>query len=84
MDIIWALIINHPNYLNLLNLWNHSISQSINWGLGEGIKGWKFGKKIYAGGISSKSWSNRTQSPLAVEESLSQVLGCTLISSTDC
>ena len=37
MDIIWTLIINYSNYLNLLNLWNHSISQSINRGLGEGI-----------------------------------------------
>ena len=37
MEISWALIINHPNYLNLLNLLNHSISQSINRGLGEDI-----------------------------------------------
>ena len=30
-----------------------------------------------------KSWSSTTQSPLVVEESLSQKLGCTLISFTD-
>ena len=37
MDICWALIINYLNCLNLLNLKNHPISQSINKGLGEGI-----------------------------------------------
>ena len=37
MEISWPLIINYPNYLNLLNLRNYSISQSINRGLGEGI-----------------------------------------------
>ena len=31
-----------------------------------------------------KSWRSRTQSPFVVEESLSQALGCTLISFTDC
>ena len=30
-----------------------------------------------------KSWSSRTQIPLVAEESLSQKLGCTLISFTD-
>ena len=52
MDISWALIINHLNCLNLLNLQNYSISQSINRGLGEGIKGMNFGEKSYASGIS--------------------------------
>ena len=33
MEISWDLIINYPNYLNLLNLRNHYISQSINRGL---------------------------------------------------
>ena len=37
MEICWALIINYLNCLNLLNLWNCSISQSINIGLGKGI-----------------------------------------------
>ena len=37
MEICWALIINYLNCLNLLNLWNCSISQSINRGLGEDI-----------------------------------------------
>ena len=37
MDISWALIINYLNCLNLLNLQNCSISQSINKGVGEGI-----------------------------------------------
>ena len=54
MEIIWALIINYPNYLNLLNLRNHSISQSINKCLGEGIKESIFEEQSYAGGISSE------------------------------
>ena len=54
MEISWTLIINYSNYLNLLNLWNHSISQSINRGLGEGINQLKFGEQSYAGGISSE------------------------------
>ena len=37
MEICWALIINYLNYLNL-NIQNRPISQSINRGLGEGIK----------------------------------------------
>ena len=37
MDICWALIINYLNCLNLLNLWNCSISLSINRCLGERI-----------------------------------------------
>ena len=37
MEICWALIINYLNCINLLNLWNHPITQSINRGLGEGI-----------------------------------------------
>ena len=37
MEICWALIINYLNCLNLLNLWNCYISQSINRGLREGI-----------------------------------------------
>ena len=54
MEIIWTLIINHLNCLNLLNLRNCSISQSINRGLGEGINQSIFGEKSYAGGISSE------------------------------
>ena len=52
MQINWSLIINHLNCLNLLNLRNCSISQSINRGLGEGINRINFGEKSYAGGIS--------------------------------
>ena len=37
MDICWALIINQLNCLNLLDLWNFSIFQSINRGLEEAI-----------------------------------------------
>ena len=54
MEISWALIINYPNHLNLINFRNHSISQSINRGLGEGIKRINFGEQSYAGGISSE------------------------------
>ena len=35
-EISWGLIHNYPNHLNHPNLWNHSISQSINRGLGVG------------------------------------------------
>ena len=52
MEISWALIINHLNCLNLLNLRNYSISQSINRGLGEGINKINFGEQSYVGGIS--------------------------------
>ena len=52
MDISWALVINHLNCLNLLNLRKCSISQSINKGLGEGINRINLGEKSYAGGIS--------------------------------
>ena len=51
MEISLSLIINH---LNCLNLRNCSISQSINRGLGEGIKGNNFGEQSYAGGIYSE------------------------------
>ena len=54
MDICWALIINYINCLNLLNLQNRPISQSINRGLGEGIKRMNLKEKSYAGGISSE------------------------------
>ena len=54
MQISWALIINHLNCLNLLNLRNCCISQSMKRGLGKGIRGMNFGEKSYAGGISSK------------------------------
>ena len=54
MDISWALIIIYLNYLKLLNLRNHSISQSINRGLGEDIEESIFGKQSYVGGISSE------------------------------
>ena len=52
MDISWALIINYPNYFNHPNLQNHSISQSINRGFGEGVNQSRL--QTYAGGISSK------------------------------
>ena len=43
------------------------------------------GEKIYAGGVYTEVfWSSGTHNPLAAEESLSQALGCTLISFTDC
>ena len=45
MEISWSLIINYPNHLNLLNLRNYTISQSINRGLGEGIKRMNFGRE---------------------------------------
>ena len=54
MQISWALIINYINCLNLLNLRNCSISQSINRGLGEGINRIDFGEQSYAGGIYSE------------------------------
>ena len=54
MEISWDLIINYPNHLNLLNLRNHSISQIINRGLGEGINRINLGEQSYAGGIFSE------------------------------
>ena len=84
MEISWVLIINYPNYFNLLNLQNHSISQSINRGLGEGINQSILERKVMLVVYLQKSWSSRTQIPLVAEESLSQALGCTLISFTDC
>ena len=84
MDISWALIINYPNYLNLLNLRNHSIFQSINRGLGEGINQSSLERKVMLVVYLQKSWSSRAQSPLVVEDSLSQNLGCTLISFINC
>ena len=84
MDIFWALIINYINCLNLLNLQNFSISQSINRGIGEGIKESILKSNVMLVVYLQKSWSCRTQSPLDAEESLSQALGCTLISFADC
>ena len=84
MEISWALIINYPNHVNLLNLRNHSISQRINRGLGEGIKEGILERKVMLVVYVQSIWSRRTQSPLVVEESLSQALGCTLISFPDC
>ena len=84
MEISWALIIKYLNYLNILNLLNYSISQSINRGLGEGINQSILERKFMLVVYLQKSWSSRTQSPLVAEESLSQKLGCTLISFTDC
>ena len=84
MEISWALIINYPNCFNLLNLRNHSISQSINRGLGEGINESRLERKFMLVVYLQKYWSSRTQSPLVAEEYLSQKLGCILISFTDC
>ena len=84
MEISWVLIINYPNCFNLLNLQNHSISQSINRGLGEGINQSRLESKVMLVVYLQKSWSGKNQSPLVAEESLSQALGCTLISFTDC
>ena len=84
MEISWALIIKYPNCFNHPNLRNHSISQSINRGLGEGIKESRLESKVMLVVYLQKSWSSRTQSPLVAEESLSQKLGCILISFTDC
>ena len=84
MEISWALIINYPNCFNHPNLRNHFISQSINKGLGEGINKSSLESKVMLVVYLQKSWSNRTQSPLVAEESLSQKLGCTLIPFTDC
>ena len=84
MEISWALIINYPNCFNLLNLRNHSISQSINRGLGVGNNQSRLESKVMLVVYLQKSWSSRNQSPLVAEESLSQKLGCTLISFTDC
>ena len=52
MEISLSLIINHLSCVNLLNLQNYSISQSINRGLGEGINGMNFGEQSYVGGLS--------------------------------
>ena len=82
MEIIWVLIIDYPNCFNFLNLRNHSISQSINIGLGEGINQSSLESKVILVVYLQKSWSSRT--PLVAEESLYQKLGCTLISFTDC
>ena len=71
MEISWALIINYPNCFNLLNLRNHSISQSINRGLREGINQSSLERKVTLVVYLQKSWSSKTQSILVVEESLS-------------
>ena len=84
MDIIWALIINYPNHLNLLNLQNHSISQIINRGLGEGINQSRLESKFMLVVYLQNSWSSKTQIPLVAKESLSQKLGCIIISFIDC
>ena len=54
MHISWSLIINHLNCLNLLNLQNYLVSQSINRGLVKGINRINLGEQSYAGGISSE------------------------------
>ena len=82
MDISWALIINYPNHLKLLNLRNHSISKIINRRLGEGINQSILERKVMLVVYLQKSWSSRTHNPLVAEESLFQALGCTLISFT--
>ena len=66
MDIIWGLIINHVNCLNLLNLRNCSISKSINRGLVEGINKINIREKSYAGGTSSE----------VLEQQNSESFGC--------
>ena len=76
MDISWALIISCPNWFNLLNLQNHSISQSINRGLGVGDN-----QSILESKVMLVVY---LQSPLVAEESLFQKLGCTLILFTAC
>ena len=68
MDISWALIINHPNYLNLRN---HSISQSINRGLGvganESLLERKFMLVVYLQSLGAAElkvlWLQRCQNP---------------------
>ena len=84
MEISWVLIINYPNCFNHPNLRNHSISQSINRGLGDGINQSRLESKVMLVIYLQNYWSSRTQSPLVAEESLSQKLGYTLISFTDC
>ena len=79
MEICWALVINYLNCLNLLNLWNYSISLSISRGLGEGINQSYLESKIMLVVYLQKYLE---QNPLDVEESLFQALGCTLISFT--
>ena len=60
MDTSWALIINYPNYFNLLNLRNHSISQSINRGLGVGINQSSLESRVMLVVYLQKSWRSRT------------------------
>ena len=60
MEISWALIINYPNYFNLLNLQNHSISQSINRGFGVGTNQSISEIKVMLVVYVQKYWSNRT------------------------
>ena len=80
MEISWALTINYPNCFNHPNLRNHSISQSINRGLEEGINQSILEIKVMLVVYLQKYWSSRTQSHLVAKLSLSQKLGCTLIS----
>ena len=84
MEISWALIMNYPNHLNLVNFRNYSISQSINRGLGERINESILENKVMLVLYLQQSWSSRTQIPLVAEESLSQKLGCILILFIDC
>ena len=60
MEISSALIINYLNHLNILNLQNHSISQSINRGLGEGIKESILESKVMLVVYLQNSWSSKT------------------------
>ena len=75
MEISWALIINYPNCFNLLNLRNYYISQSINRGLGEGIKESSLESKVMLVVYLHKSWSSRNQSSSNFLLSLFHVLG---------
>ena len=72
MEICWALIINYLNCINLLNIRNYSIPQSINIGLRVGTNKSILGEQSNVDGIYSEYWSSRTQIPLVAEESLSQ------------
>ena len=71
MDISWVLIIKYPNCFSLLNLRNHSISQSINRGLGMGNNQSRLESKVMLVVYLQNSWSSKTQIPLVVEDSLS-------------